>query len=575
MAEPQFLNSPKTFVVDAIRGAVAAAADLAWHSEPGYLTRRDPIAPGQVALLSGGGSGHEPLHVGFIGQGMLTGACPGLVFTSPNALQVRAATRAVDAGAGVVHIVKNYTGDVLNFSIAEKLVAEDGIDVEQVLVDDDVASDSEDGPGRRGTAATIAVEKICGAAAERGDDLATVADFGWRTARNARSMAVALRACTLPGADEPSFDLPAGEIELGIGIHGERGTERVPDMPASELVERLLAPIVDALGLDSGERVILIVNGLGATHPLYLNVLFAEAASALAGIGIGVERSLVGSFVTALDMDGASITLVRTDPELLELWDAPTAVPGWPNSPGRHFDGVPDSVGFVAPMADEESDESACDTDSVLGRPAVGRWVGDWVEKVLAEEPHLTDLDRRAGDGDFGTNMLAALEHVDVRKVRAGYAFPTVFETVSDAYLGHAGGTSGALFGIWFRQLFVAAADNPEGLDLPNLSAATRAGMDAITDLGGARPGDKTMIDAIAPAVEALESANSSLAEALEQAAVAGAAGAQGTGDIVARRGRASYVGDASRGVVDPGALVMSWFFEAARAAYLQPGGRQ
>ncbi|NLE82262.1 MAG: dihydroxyacetone kinase subunit L [Rhodococcus sp.] len=565
MGSPQFLNSPKTFVVDAIRGAVASSDDLRWHSEPGYLTRRESLPRGQVALLSGGGSGHEPLHAGFIGQGMLTGACPGLIFTSPNALQVRAATESVDAGAGVVHIVKNYTGDVLNFTIAEKMVAENGIAVEQVLVDDDVASESDDGPGRRGTAATVAVEKICGASADRGDDLATVAEFGRRTADNARSMAVALRACTLPGADRPSFDLPDGEIELGIGIHGERGTERVPGMAASELVRRLIDPVMASLGLGDGERVIVNVNGLGATHELSLNLLFAEAATYLADKGVTIERSLVGSFVTALDMDGASITLVRADDAMLELWDAPTAAPGWPNAPSRTFREVPGGIEFRAPIADEESTDSIPDSDVRLGRPAVGRWIADFAEKVLAEEPNLTDLDRKAGDGDFGTNMVAALEHVDIARIREGFALPTVFETVSDAYLGHAGGTSGALFGIWFRQFYRAAVDNPDGLDRSALATAARAGMEAIMELGGARPGDKTMIDAIAPAVSALEGAtDAGLEDALRQAAVAAADGAEATRESTAKRGRASYVGEASRGVVDPGALVLAWFFESA-----------
>jgi triose/dihydroxyacetone kinase / FAD-AMP lyase (cyclizing) len=188
MPQPQFLNSAKTFVADALRGALASTDDLVWHSEPGYLTRGKPLPPAQVALLSGGGSGHEPLHAGFVGAGMLTGACPGLVFTSPNALQIAAATRAVDAGAGVVHIVKNYTGDVLNFRIGSNLAAESGVTVGQVLVADDVATESADGPGRRGTAAVIAVEKICGAAAERGDDLAAVTTLGQRVADNARTM---------------------------------------------------------------------------------------------------------------------------------------------------------------------------------------------------------------------------------------------------------------------------------------------------------------------------------------------------------------------------------------------------
>ncbi|WP_233529222.1 dihydroxyacetone kinase family protein [Antrihabitans stalagmiti] len=569
MPQPQFLNSAKTFVADALRGALTSADDLVWHSEPGYLTRGKPLPPGQVALLSGGGSGHEPLHAGFVGAGMLTGACPGLVFTSPNALQIAAATRAVDAGAGVVHIVKNYTGDVLNFRIGSNLAAESGVTVSQVLVADDVATESDEGPGRRGTAAVIAVEKICGAAAERGDDLATVTMLGQRVADNARTMAVALRACTLPGASSPSFDLADHEIEIGIGIHGERGVDRIAALPANELVRRLADPVIASLSLDADEEVFVIVNGLGGTHPLQLQLLFAELVDYLATRSIVVRRTIVGSFVTALNMEGASVTLVRCDEEIVQLWDAPTAAPGWPNAPSTEAAQVPASsdVVFRAPIAADRGDSEASTEPDCLDRAAVGSWLGNFVEKVVAAEPELTDLDRQAGDGDFGTNMVAALDHVDISGVRDTFTLPTAFRTISDAYLGHAGGTSGALFGIWFREFYRAAE---KGLTVATIAAAARQGLDTIAELGNARTGDKTMIDAIAPAVDALEHAvadGSDLAAGLSAAADAAGRGARSTTDLVAKRGRASYVGAAARGVIDPGALVISWFFAEAAAA--------
>lgn len=547
-----FSNSPRTFVADALRGFVAATDDVTWHADPGFLTRRYRISDGQVALLSGGGSGHEPLHAGFIGRGMLTGACPGLIFTSPNALQVHEASKAVDSGGGVLHIVKNYTGDVMNFKIARELLQEDGIAADVVLVDDDVASESEDGPGRRGTAATIVVEKVCGAAAERGDSLQAVVALGRRTAENARSMAVALNPPTLPGADEPSFELPKEEIELGIGIHGERGTDRVSQLPAHEIVEKLTEPIVDSLGLKSGETVIAIVNGLGATHPLELHLLFGELSEYLHGKGIEISRSLVGSFVTALNMGGASITLVRADDEMLELWDAPTDAPGWPNASSRGAKPVAERGAFGPTFTPSDTgDRSAF----------VSEWIGSWAQRVLDEEPALTELDRKAGDGDFGTNMVAALEQLDLDAVKESYSAATVFEAVSEAYLGHAGGTSGALFGIWFRQFYRTMLESEP--DLAAIGQAARAGLDSITELGGARVGDKTMVDAIAPAVDALENDGGTV----QQAADAAKAGAESTKDITANRGRASYVGEAARGVVDPGALVMAWFFEAAASS--------
>ncbi|WP_415972482.1 dihydroxyacetone kinase subunit DhaL [Rhodococcus sp. 077-4] len=547
-----FSNSPRTFVADALRGFVASTDDIAWHSDPGFLTRRYRISDGQVALLSGGGSGHEPLHAGFIGRGMLTGACPGLVFTSPNALQVHEASKAVDSGGGVLHIVKNYTGDVMNFRIARELLQEDGIAADVVLVDDDVASESEDGPGRRGTAATIVVEKVCGAAAERGDSLQAVVALGRRTAENSRSMAVALHPPTLPGASEPSFDLPSGEMEFGIGIHGERGTDRVPGLPAQEIVAKLTDPIVDSLGLASGESVIAVVNGLGATHPLELHLLFGELSEYLHGKGIEISRSLVGSFVTALDMGGASITLVRADDELLELWDAPTDAPGWPNVQSRGAKPVGQRGGFGPSFEPSDTGEVSA---------FVSEWIGAWAKRVLDEEPALTELDRKAGDGDFGTNMMAALEQLDLDAVKQNYSAATVFEAVSEAYLGHAGGTSGALFGIWFRQFYRTMLDSEP--DLAAVGQAARAGLDSITELGGARVGDKTMVDAIAPAVEALEKDGGTLQDAADAAKT----GAESTEDMTANRGRASYVGEAARGVVDPGALVMAWFFEAAASS--------
>ncbi|QDQ97480.1 dihydroxyacetone kinase family protein [Tomitella fengzijianii] len=591
MAHSQFVNSPRSFVADAIRGLVAATDDLAWHPDPGYLTRRAPLTPGRVAVLSGGGSGHEPMHAGFIGRGMLAGACPGLVFTSPNALQIDAATRAVDAGAGVVHVVKNYTGDVLNFRIAADLAREHGVAVEHVLVADDVASDKGTdesgeavGPGMRGTAATIAVEKVCGASAARGDELAAVAALGRRVADGARSMAVALRPCTLPGAEEPSFDLPEGQIEIGIGIHGERGTERRDAMRAHELVPLLADRVLDALPPADDDRLIAIVNGLGATHPLELQLLYGELHEHLAHRGLVVARAIVGSFTTALDMAGASITLIRCDDEILELWDADTDAPAWPNAPSRrvHTAGsagaaAPPSGGGAAPGDESAGGASATDGPDVrpTGFGAVGEWLGAWAGRVIDEEPALTRLDRQAGDGDFGTNMVAALDTLDLDALRTASSPERAFTAVSDAYLGHAGGTSGALFGVWFRRLAGAAGatagSGPAGFTVADLARGARSGLDAITALGGAQPGDKTMIDALDPAVRALEEGvgnASSPATVLSSAADAAARGAESTAGITARRGRASYIGEAARGVIDPGALVMAWLFEeAARAA--------
>ena len=329
----KLINDPRRVVEEAVAGFEAAHGDLVTVShDPIYIARKDAPREGKVALVSGGGSGHEPLHGGFVGFGMLDAAVPGPVFTSPTPDPILAATKAVDGGAGVLHIVKNYTGDVLNFETAADLAAADGIDVQTVIVDDDVAvKDSLYTAGRRGVAGTVLVEKIAGAAAERGDDLASVAAIATRVNSVTRSMGVALTPCVVPHAGEPSFTLADDEIEIGIGIHGEPGRERIKIEPADAIVERILAPIVDDLPFASGDRVLLFVNGLGGTPQVELYIVFRRAAEALAERGITVSRTLVGNFVTSLEMQGMSITVMRLDDELEQLWDAPvqTAALRW------------------------------------------------------------------------------------------------------------------------------------------------------------------------------------------------------------------------------------------------------
>jgi phosphoenolpyruvate---glycerone phosphotransferase subunit DhaK len=328
MARRQFVNDPDNHVREALEGLELAYPGLVrFNRDPAFVIRADEERGPKVGLISGGGSGHEPLHSGFVGRGMLDAAVPGAIFSSPTAEQVHAATVAVASGSGVLHIVKNYTGDVMNFSIAAELAAADGVEVATVIVDDDLATEASEGPGRRGTAAVVAVEKICGAAAERGDGLAELAALGTRVAGAGRTMALALEPLTHPGAGRTSFDLGSDEVELGIGIHGERGVGRSAYAPAGELVELLTRPLLEALSLENGERVMTIVNGLGATHPMELMVVYRELRALLDGLGVTVERSLVGPYVTALDMGGCSITLLRVDDELLELWDAPVLTP--------------------------------------------------------------------------------------------------------------------------------------------------------------------------------------------------------------------------------------------------------
>ncbi len=311
----KLINDPSDVVAEAVAGFGAAHADLVVVShDPTFVRRSAAPVAGKVAIVSGGGSGHEPLHAGFVGFGMLSAAVPGPMFTSPTPDPIVAATQAVDAGAGVLYIVKNYTGDVLNFETAADLVEAEGISVRSVVVDDDVAvKDSLYTAGRRGVAGTVVVEKTAGAAAERGDSLDAVAEVARRTNAATRSMGVALTAGTVPHAGEPSFTLADDEVEIGIGIHGEPGRERIPLEPVDAIVDRLL----DAVA------VLLFVNGMGGTPLVELYIAYRRAAEALEARGVEVYRSLVGSYVTSLEMQGMSITVTRLDDELAELWDAP------------------------------------------------------------------------------------------------------------------------------------------------------------------------------------------------------------------------------------------------------------
>ncbi|HEX2050425.1 MAG TPA: dihydroxyacetone kinase subunit DhaK [Actinomycetota bacterium] len=325
----KLINAPDDVVKDALRGMAAAHPSLEVDVEAQVVYRADAPVSGKVGLVSGGGSGHEPLHGGFVGRGMLDAACPGEVFTSPVPDQMLAATTRVDGGAGVLHVVKNYTGDVMNFELAADMAADEGHQVQSVLVDDDVAvEDSLYTAGRRGTGATLLVEKIAGASAESGADLDAVASVARKVNDRARSFGIALTACTTPAAGKPTFDIGADEIELGIGIHGEPGRRRVPIAPARELARVATDAIFDDLAFGNGDDVLAFVNGMGGTPLIELYVVFDEVARALRERGATVARTLVGDYVTSLDMAGCSITLMKLDDELTSLWDAPVVTPG-------------------------------------------------------------------------------------------------------------------------------------------------------------------------------------------------------------------------------------------------------
>ncbi len=539
----------------ALGGIVAAHPYAEWHKE-GFIGLADDERKERVAVISGGGSGHEPMHAGFIGEGMLDAACPGLLFTSPNAVQIAAATEWADRGQGVVHVVKNYTGDVMNFTVADNNT---DAKVKQVLVADDAATeigDDEDSPGRRGTGATIIVEKIAGASAARGDDLATVAELAQRAADRSRSMAVALEAGHMPTTDRKTFDLEEQQIEVGVGIHGEPGVERRDESDehptAESLVSELLDGIIESLNAADvtvdGADVLLLVNGLGGTSEIELDLVFGEALKQLTDRGVTVRRGLRGSLVTSLNMAGISLTVTVLDDELIELLDADTNAPAWPAV-------AKDPKFELAVMEDdaEQPDEGG-----------ENEWLSAFVERMQKSFDDLTELDRVAGDGDFGNNMEAAFGKIDT-PLKGTDA--ELLDFIAHRILVRAGGTSGAVLGTFFLEMSEAF----EGVDSRDADASAFAealaeglqrGVDAITDLGGAKEGDNTVIDALAPAAKAAKEARGDAVEGVLEAILEPAVeGAKSTRGMEAKKGRASYIGESAAEVPDPGAIAVTWLF--------------
>jgi dihydroxyacetone kinase-like protein len=326
----KLINDPRDVVRESLAGLALAASDLVRvHHNPTYVLRAAAPVPGKVGIVSGGGSGHEPMHAGYVGKGMLDAACPGEVFTSPAPDQIEAATKAVDSGAGVLHIVKNYTGDILNFEMAAELCQAEGINVEAVVIADDAAvENSLYTAGRRGVGTTVFAEKICGAAAERSYDLSRLAELCRRVNTHGRSMGVALTSCTVPAAGRPTFELAPNEIEMGVGIHGEPGRERMRMVGARVIVSRMTETILADLPFHSGDHVIAMVNGMGGTPLMELYLVYHELERIARARGVIIARRLVGNYITSLEMAGCSITLLKADEEMLALWDDPVLTPG-------------------------------------------------------------------------------------------------------------------------------------------------------------------------------------------------------------------------------------------------------
>lgn len=553
----KLINSPRTVVREMLEGLADLQAGLAILDSENVVLRAGLPAAAQrpVALLSGGGSGHEPAHAGYVGDGLLTAAIAGEVFTSPSVDAVLAGIRASAGPAGAVLIVKNYTGDRLNFGLAAELARADGIPVEQVIVADDVAlRGTVASERRRGIAGTVLVHKIAGAAAAAGRSLADVARLARAAAEDLGTMGVALGACTVPAAGRPGFALGADEIELGLGIHGEAGVERAAMMPADALVERLLTAIQSDRGLAAGSRVALLVNGLGGTPPMELALVARAAIALLRTRGVVVERAWSGTFLSALEMPGVSLSLLRVDDERLALLDAPTTAQAWPGA-GRLS---PRTVVAAPALPTAHAPVGPADARLIEGLRAVAI-------ALEGAEDRLADLDGRAGDGDLGASMVRAAETLRALAAHPWSDPAALLAAAGDRLRRAIGGTSGPFYA---TALLRAARSLPERPTATDWARAFADGVAAIGELGGARPGDRTMLDALVPASEALSRTGS-----LQAAAVAAEAGAEATAAMTPRVGRASYLGDRAMGFPDAGAVAVTvWLRALADRAGASPG---
>jgi ATP-dependent dihydroxyacetone kinase len=548
----KLINDPRHVVREMLEGYVAAHPALAMMDDFHVVLRADlPEDPAQrpVALISGGGSGHEPAHAGYVGRGMLSAAVVGDVFTSPSVHAVLAAILATAGPAGAVLIVKNYTGDRLNFGLAAELALQQGIPTAIIVVADDVAlRDTVARDRRRGIAGTVLVHKMAGAAAARGDSLDRVAEIGRRVASHVVTMGVGLGACTVPAAGRAGFELGPDEIELGLGIHGEKGVARGRLPPVDQLVDRMLESLLSELTVSRQQPFALLVNGLGATTAMELAIVTRRALTTLTERGVTVERVWTGNFMTALEMPGCSLTLLPLDEERQDLLDDATAAPAWP---GNGKTGPVKHVAAPRPTP-TEADASAEGPISQTLRGAVSRIAA----ALDAAEPRLTALDSHAGDGDLGASMMRGAEALRALTDRS-YATPQrLLRDIGESLRRSIAGSSGPLY----AAALLRASHILTGIERPTDAQwldAFEGAIAALQDIGGARPGDRTMLDALVPACAAWRQ------NGWPGSAAAAEAGAEATASMRPGMGRAAYLGDRAMGQPDGGAVAVAIWLKA------------
>lgn len=561
----KIINEPQAVVDDMLDGLALANRDLVLLEGQNIIARRDfaaLAADGKVALISGGGAGHEPAHAGYVGPGLLTAAVAGAVFTSPSVDAVLSAIMTVAGKAGVLLIVKNYTGDRLNFGLAAEIARAAGVAVELLVVGDDVALDDSGSVGRRGIAGTVLIHKVAGAAAAAGQPLAAVKAAAEHAAAGLYSMGLALGACTVPAAGEPGFSLGADEVEYGLGIHGESGVRRAPLQRAEVMVESLLERIVQRGELRSGERVVAMVNNLGGTAVQELDIVARQLLLGCRAQQLQVEAVMVGTFLTALEMPGVSISLLRVDDTTLALLDAPAQATAWP--------------GMTRPAANLARQPTAQLQAEKLPTGAAWR-KGDTLRKVLlnicrtlkAQETLLTQLDAVVGDGDLGISLARGAKALEDAMDSFDLERPALALQEISAVLRRAlGGTSGPLYAMFALSAGTHLA-TAQVTQLAAWSRAFQAGCDGVMRLGGAQAGERTMLDALLPAASALRNRGQATdaAQCARLAADAAAQGADATRQMLARKGRSSYLGERALGHVDPGAFAVGLWLAAVAEA--------
>ncbi len=563
----KFINRPEDVVDEMLQGMVVlhpGSVRLPGHK---VLIRADAqqVRNEQVAILSGGGSGHEPAHAGYIGAGMLSAAVAGEVFTSPSSDSVFAAIQAVAAKPGALLVVKNYTGDRLNFGLAAEMARAQGIPVEIVIVDDDVAlKGTGQATGARGLAGTVFIHKLLGAAAAEGRSLADLASIGKESVASLATMGVSFSAGTSPAVGKPSFELGEHEMELGLGIHGEPGVKRMELQPANQLTETLLSEILQRGSFGNERRVAVMVNNLGATTEMELAIVARHAASFLAVKGLTVERIYAGTFLSSLDMAGISISVLGLNDDRLRWLDAATTAPAWPNA-AKQRPGNPETQVAVEVSTEASSGSGAQTEAGTKTKQAIEAAC----KALLAAESELTEMDRVTGDGDLGVSMARAARAV--QDAVASYPLdniPATLKALAHTLRRELGGSSGPLYGVLFLRCgSVLEASRATGL--AQWAEAIDQGCRAISELGGAKPGDRTMLDALDPFVKMLHRGIDvgATRDAVLSAVEAAERGAEATAQMQPKLGRSSYLGVRVLGYPDPGAKAVAVWLRAASDA--------